>query len=96
MFRPRTALEAIDLVSKLLEYTLEVWLSTVGAMVYSFFDGLQAERAMEGISAIIRFYTRRFVMGLMLFHVCVTLTDSGGCRAVGATRPDSQACATTL
>ncbi|KAI0282621.1 hypothetical protein BC826DRAFT_921747, partial [Russula brevipes] len=46
VLRPRTAPEAIDLVSKLLEYTQEVRLSAVEVMVYPFFDELQAERAM--------------------------------------------------
>ncbi len=45
MFRPRTAPEAIDLVSKLLEYTPEVRLSAVEAMVHPFFDELRAEGA---------------------------------------------------
>ena len=45
MFRPRTAPEAIDLVSKLLEYTPEVRLCAVEAMVHPFFDELRAEGA---------------------------------------------------
>jgi glycogen synthase kinase 3 beta len=45
VFRPRTAPEAIDLVSKLLEYTPEVRLSAVEAMVHPFFDELRAEGA---------------------------------------------------
>src|SRR5258706_13691122 len=38
VFRPRTAPEAIDLVSKLLEYTPGARLSAVEAMVHPFFD----------------------------------------------------------
>jgi serine/threonine protein kinase len=45
VFRPRTAPEAIDLVSKLLEYTPEARLSAVEAMVHPFFDELRAEGA---------------------------------------------------
>jgi glycogen synthase kinase 3 beta len=45
VFRPRTAPEAIDLVSKLLEYTPEVRLCAVEAMVHPFFDELRAEGA---------------------------------------------------
>lgn len=41
MFRPRTAAEAIDLVSKLLEYTPGARLSAVEAMIHSFFDELR-------------------------------------------------------
>lgn len=45
MFRPRTAPEAIDLVSKLLEYTPAARLSAVEAMVHPFFDELRTEGA---------------------------------------------------
>ena len=45
VFRPRTAPEAIDLVSKLLEYTPGARLSSVEAMVHSLFDELRAEGA---------------------------------------------------
>ncbi|KAG2020657.1 CMGC/MAPK protein kinase, variant 3 [Coprinopsis cinerea AmutBmut pab1-1] len=45
VFRPRTAPEAIDLVSKLLEYTPGARLSAVEAMVHPFFDELRAEGA---------------------------------------------------
>ncbi|TEB36122.1 Pkinase-domain-containing protein [Coprinellus micaceus] len=45
VFRPRTAPEAIDLVSKLLEYTPGARLSAVEAMVHSLFDELRAEGA---------------------------------------------------
>ncbi|THH15020.1 hypothetical protein EW146_g5401 [Bondarzewia mesenterica] len=45
VFRPRTAPEAIDLVSKLLEYTPEARLSAVEAMVHPFFDELRVEGA---------------------------------------------------
>ncbi|KAH6918896.1 CMGC/GSK protein kinase [Coprinopsis sp. MPI-PUGE-AT-0042] len=45
VFRPRTAAEAIDLVSKLLEYTPGSRLSAVEAMVHPFFDELRAEGA---------------------------------------------------
>ncbi|CCM03915.1 uncharacterized protein FIBRA_06066 [Fibroporia radiculosa] len=45
VFRPRTAPEAIDLVSKLLEYTPEVRLSAVQAMCHPFFDELRVEGA---------------------------------------------------
>ncbi|EKM82943.1 hypothetical protein AGABI1DRAFT_111475 [Agaricus bisporus var. burnettii JB137-S8] len=41
VFRPRTAAEAIDLVSKLLEYTPGARLSAVEAMIHSFFDELR-------------------------------------------------------
>ncbi|KAF8061463.1 kinase-like domain-containing protein [Lyophyllum atratum] len=43
VFRPRTAPEAIDLVSKLLEYTPSARLSAVEAMVHPFFDELRVE-----------------------------------------------------
>ncbi|KAG6853698.1 Glycogen synthase kinase 1 [Blastosporella zonata] len=43
VFRPRTAPEAIDLVSKLLEYTPGARLSAVEAMVHPFFDELRGE-----------------------------------------------------
>lgn len=43
VFRPRTAPEAIDLVSKLLEYTPGARLSAVEAMAHPFFDELRAE-----------------------------------------------------
>jgi len=45
VFRPRTAPEAIDLVSKLLEYTPGARLSAVEAMVHPFFDELRVEGA---------------------------------------------------
>ncbi|CDO69042.1 hypothetical protein BN946_scf184834.g49 [Trametes cinnabarina] len=45
VFRPRTAPEAIDLVSKLLEYTPEARLSAVEAMCHPFFDELKQEGA---------------------------------------------------
>ena len=45
VFRPRTAPEAIDLVSKLLEYTPGARLSAVEAMVHSLFDELRVEGA---------------------------------------------------
>jgi len=45
VFRPRTAPEAIDLVSKLLEYTPSARLSAVEAMVHPFFDELRQEGA---------------------------------------------------
>ena len=45
MFRPRTAPEAIDLVSKLLEYTPGARLSAVETMVHIFFDELRQEGA---------------------------------------------------
>lgn len=45
MFRPRTAPEAIDMISKLLEYTPNARLSAVQAMVHSFFDELRQEDA---------------------------------------------------
>ncbi|TCD62260.1 regulator of ime2 [Steccherinum ochraceum] len=45
VFRPRTAPEAIDLVSKLLEYTPESRLSAVEAMCHPFFDELRTEGA---------------------------------------------------
>lgn len=45
VFRPRTPPEAIDLVSKLLEYTPGVRLSSVEAMVHPFFDELRVEGA---------------------------------------------------
>jgi len=43
VFRPRTPPEAIDLVSKLLEYTPEARLSAVEAMVHPLFDELRQE-----------------------------------------------------
>lgn len=43
VFRPRTTVEAIDLVSKLLEYTPEARLSAVEAMCHPFFDELRVE-----------------------------------------------------
>ncbi|KAI0319811.1 Pkinase-domain-containing protein [Amylostereum chailletii] len=45
VFRPRTAAEAIDLVAKLLEYTPEMRLTAVEAMVHPFFDELRAENS---------------------------------------------------
>lgn len=45
MFRPRTAPEAIDLVSKLLEYTPGARLSAVETMIHIFFDELRQEGA---------------------------------------------------
>jgi glycogen synthase kinase 3 beta len=45
VFRPRTAAEAIDLVSKLLEYTPEARLSAIEAMCHPFFDELRGEGA---------------------------------------------------
>ncbi|KZT66704.1 Pkinase-domain-containing protein [Daedalea quercina L-15889] len=45
VFRPRTAPEAIDLVSKLLEYTPEARLSAVQAMCHPFFDELRVQGA---------------------------------------------------
>ena len=45
VFRPRTAPEAIDLVSKLLEYTPEARLSAIEAMCHPFFDELRGEGA---------------------------------------------------
>jgi glycogen synthase kinase 3 beta len=43
VFRPRTPADAIDLVSKLLEYTPDSRLSSVEAMCHSFFDELRQE-----------------------------------------------------
>jgi glycogen synthase kinase 3 beta len=43
VFRPRTPPEAIDLVSKLLEYTPEARLSAIESMVHPFFDELKQE-----------------------------------------------------
>jgi glycogen synthase kinase 3 beta len=43
VFRPRTPADAIDLVSKLLEYTPDARLSSVEAMCHSFFDELRQE-----------------------------------------------------
>jgi len=43
VFRPRTSPEAIDLVSKLLEYTPESRLSAIEALVHPLFDELRAE-----------------------------------------------------
>ncbi|KIY51135.1 Pkinase-domain-containing protein [Fistulina hepatica ATCC 64428] len=45
VFRPRTSPEAIDLVSKLLEYTPGARLSAVESMIHPFFDELRAEGA---------------------------------------------------
>ena len=45
VFRPRTSPEAIDLVSKLLEYTPEARVSAVEAMCHPFFDELRVEGA---------------------------------------------------
>ena len=45
VFRPRTAPEAIDLVSKLLEYTPGTRLSAIEAMIHPFFDELRVEGA---------------------------------------------------
>lgn len=45
VFRPRTAPEAIDLVSRLLEYTPNARLSAIEAMVHPFFDELRVEGA---------------------------------------------------
>jgi len=45
VFRPRTAPEAIDLVSKLLEYTPGARLSAVEAMTHPFFHELREEGA---------------------------------------------------
>ena len=45
VFRPRTAPESIDLVSKLLEYTPEARLSAIEAMCHPFFDELRGEGA---------------------------------------------------
>lgn len=45
VFRPRTAPEAIDLVSKLLEYTPGSRLSAVEAMCHPFFDELRVDGA---------------------------------------------------
>lgn len=43
VFRPRTAPEAIDLVSKLLEYTPAKRLTAVEGMIHEFFDELRVE-----------------------------------------------------
>jgi glycogen synthase kinase 3 beta len=43
VFRPRTSPEAIDLVSRLLEYTPTARLSAIEAMCHPFFDELRAE-----------------------------------------------------
>ena len=43
VFRPRTAPEAIELVSKLLEYTPDARLSAIEAMCHPFFDELRVE-----------------------------------------------------
>ena len=43
VFRPRTPVEAIDLVSRLLEYTPSARLSAIEAMCHSFFDDLRVE-----------------------------------------------------
>ena len=45
MFRPRTAPDAIDLISHLLEYTPSARLTSVQAMAHSFFDELRAPDA---------------------------------------------------
>ncbi|KAF8334326.1 putative glycogen synthase kinase 3 alpha [Cantharellus anzutake] len=43
VFRPRTPVEAIDLVSRLLEYTPSARLSAIEAMCHPFFDDLRQE-----------------------------------------------------
>jgi len=43
IFRPRTAPEAIDVVSKMLEYTPSARLTAIVAMVHPFFDELRVE-----------------------------------------------------
>jgi len=43
VFRPRTPVEAIDLVSRLLEYTPTTRLSAIEAMCHPFFDDLRSE-----------------------------------------------------
>lgn len=43
VFRPRTSSDAIDLVSKLLEYTPEARLSAIESMIHPFFDELRVE-----------------------------------------------------
>jgi len=45
VFRPRTAPEAIDMISKLLEYTPNARLGAIQAMVHPFFDELRQEDA---------------------------------------------------
>jgi glycogen synthase kinase 3 beta len=45
VFRPRTPPEAIDLVSKLLDYTPQARLSAVEAMTHPFFNDLRVEGA---------------------------------------------------
>lgn len=45
MFRPRTPPEAIDLISKLLEYTPSARLTAIEAMCHPFFDELKAPDA---------------------------------------------------
>jgi len=45
VFRPRTAPEAIDLVSKLLEYTPGARSSAIEALAHPFFDELRVEGA---------------------------------------------------
>lgn len=99
MFRPRTAPEAIDLVSKLLEYTPEVRLSAVEAMVHPFFDELRAEGAKmpngKEFPSLFDF-TRE---GSWAERCCCVTGGAdlrGDCRALSETRPDSQACTTTL
>jgi len=43
VFRPRTPVEAIDLVSRLLEYTPSARQSAIEAMCHTFFDDLRLE-----------------------------------------------------
>lgn len=43
MFRPRTSPDAIELVSKLLEYTPEARLSAIESMIHPFFSELREE-----------------------------------------------------
>lgn len=45
VFRPRTAPEAIDMISKLLEYTPGARLSAIQAMAHPFYDELRQEGA---------------------------------------------------
>lgn len=97
VFRPRTAPEAIDLVSKLLEYTPEARLSAVEAMCHPFFDELRQEGAKmpngKEFPALFNFTRegecRRFAPSVGVIRASLTLC----CLALRLPRLQSSQCA---
>lgn len=99
VFRPRTAPESIDLVSKLLEYTPEARLSSVEAMCHPFFDELRQEGAKmpngKEFPPLFNF-TREGTYLCASHDMRTSILNFAFCRAVGTAGPEPAAGAAAL